>query len=343
MIRFSFILPCYNVAPYISRCIESIEAQDIPQEEYEVICVDDCSKDNTVEVIKKYKKQYTNIRLVQHEVNQTAGGARNTGIREAKGEYLWFVDPDDTIFPKVLHAISDKIDESKVEILFFNYQTQNESGETYDSHYPQHEGEMSAVDYIRQFAQGAMSQYTNIYSCVFLREYLLKNQIEYPKLRAGQDVVFKWRAILNCKRSATIDTVCYRYIRRSESVTGSKGSLSARAIMSQSLLFAYEIQAMLIENPPIDSSIKNNMQNAVRCSLNDDSRNILYASCKEQRSFYAMLQQEADKIDNLQIYMNRKTRNIFRYSCAYFIWRLIIFGYKMNDALRNKSSKVTYE
>ena len=280
---------------------------------------------------------------MQHAVNQTAGGARNTGIREAKGEYIWFVDPDDAIMPKVLKTILDKIATSKVEILFFNYQTQNESGETYDSHYPQFKGEMSAVDYIRQYAKSAMSQYTNIYSCVFLREYLIKNQIEYPKLRAGQDVVFKWRAILHCERSATIDTVCYMYIRRSDSVTGSKGSLTARAIMSQSILFAYEIHTMLQEILNIDLSIRNNMINAIRCSLNDDSRNILYASGKEQRSFYAMLHQEEAKIDSLQIYMNRKTQNIFRYSCAYFIWRLMIYGYKINDVLRNKSSKVTYE
>lgn len=343
MVKISFILPCYNVAPYVGRCIESIETQDIPQEEYEVICVDDCSKDNTVEVIEQYQARYSNVQLVRHEVNQTAGGARNTGVREAKGEYLWFVDPDDAVFPNVLKAISDKIEALKVEILFFNYQTQNETGETYDSRYPLFDGEMSGVDYIKNYAHGAISLYSSIYSCVFLREYLVKNQIVYPKLRAGQDVVFKWRAILNCKHSATIDTICYKYIRRSDSVTGSKGSLTARAIMSQSLLFAYEIHAMLQEKPNIDASIRNHMINAIRCALNDDSRNILYANHKEQKSFYEMLQQEAVKIREVQNYMNRKTQNIFRYSSAYLIWRFIISGYKLNDALKHKSSKVIYE
>ena len=86
MLKLSFILPCYNVAPYIGRCIESIEHQDIPQSEYEVICVDDCSTDDTVQKIKEYQAKYPNIQLICHTENKTAGGARNTGMDAAKGE-----------------------------------------------------------------------------------------------------------------------------------------------------------------------------------------------------------------------------------------------------------------
>jgi glycosyltransferase involved in cell wall biosynthesis len=121
MLKLSFILPCYNVTPYIGRCIESIEHQDIPQSEYEVICVDDCSTDDTVQKIKEYQAKYPNIQLICHEVNKTAGGARNTGIDAAKGEYLWFVDPDDAIVENVLGDLSKQIEKLKVDILFFNY------------------------------------------------------------------------------------------------------------------------------------------------------------------------------------------------------------------------------
>ncbi len=343
MIRFSFILPCYNVAPYIGRCIESIEAQDIPQEEYEVICVDDCSRDKTVEVIKEYQKQYTNIRLVQHEVNQTAGGARNTGIREAKGEYLWFVDPDDAILPNVLKTLSDKIAASKVEILFFNYQTQKESGDIEESRYVLFNGELSGQGYITNYLNGRLSTYCNIYSCVFKREFIKEYGIEYPKLRAGQDALFIWKSILSCNRCAIIDKVCYRYIRRSDSVTGSKGKLTARAIMSQSLLFAFEVSALLFSCPNMDARIKENITNAMRYALDTDSRNILYASGKEQRGFYEALQNEAEKIESMQIYMNRKSKNIFAYSRSYILWKLILMGYRMSDVVKNKSSKVVYE
>lgn len=335
MIRFSFILPCYNVALYIGRCIESIEKQDIPQEEYEIICVDDCSKDNTVEIIKQYQSQYANIRLVCHTTNQTAGGARNTGIQEAKGQYLWFVDPDDAIFPNVLQTLTNKLEKSKVEILFFNYQTQDESGEALDSNYPLFEGELSGVEYIKQYAKGRISNYSNIYSCVFSREYVLEYKIEYPRLRAGQDVVFVWTAIIRSKRCAIIGDVCYKYIRRSDSVTGSKGKYSARAIMSQSLLFATEIHRLYQQYPDIEASIATCITKAIRCALNDESRKIFDANYIEQKKFYEMLKPNSDNIVRVQHYMNRKTKNIFRrYRGVFIIWLILINGYRVIQILK---------
>lgn len=330
MLKFSFILPCYNVAPYVGRCIDSIENQNIPQTEYEIICVDDCSKDNTTEIIKQYQSQYANVKLVYHATNQTAGGARNTGIKEAKGKYLWFVDPDDVIFPNVLQIITNKLDKFEVDILFFNYQTQDESGESVDSKYPQFNGEISGEKYISKYSNGKISAFSNIYSCVFQREYIVKNKIVYPKLRASQDVVFIWTAIICSKRCAVIADICYKYIRRSDSVTGSKGKYSARAIMSQSLLFAIEIKHMLQKYPQLETSITNNMLNAIRCALNDESRKILQASYSNQRNFYRMLSQYEEDISDLQSYMNRKTKNIFRrYKGWFIIWFLVINGYKM--------------
>ena len=322
-------MPCYNVAPYVGRCIESIEAQDIPQEEYEVICVDDCSKDNTVEVIKEYQKHYANIRLVQHEVNQTAGGARNTGIRKAKGEYLWFVDPDDAILPNVLKTISDKIAKSKVEILFFNYQMQKESGEVVESRYTLFDGELSGQEYVTNYLGGRLSTYCNIYSCVFNREFIQEKGIEYPKLRAGQDVLFIWNSILSCKQCAIIDEVCYNYIRRSDSITGSKGKFTARAIMSQSLLSAYEFNNLLLQFPDINPAIKRNITNAIHCALNDESRKIMYSDNVNLKGFYTMFAEHRDKIEAMQAYMDRKTKNIFRYGIPYLLWKLMISGYSI--------------
>lgn len=327
MIRFTFILPCYNVAPYIGRCIESIERQDIPQEEYEIICVDDCSTDNTVEIIKRYQSQYTNIRLVCHTTNQTAGGARNTGIKEAKGKYLWFVDPDDVIFLKVLQTLSNKLAKSEVEILFFNYQTQKESGEVVESRYTLFDGELSGQEYVTNYLNGRLSTFCNIYSCVFKREFIQENGIEYPKLRAGQDVLFIWKSILSCKRCVIIDNVCYNYIRRRDSITGSKGKFTARAILSQSLLSAYEFNNLFGQFPDISPAIMRNITNAIHCALNDESRKIIYADHVNQRGFYTMFAEQKDKIDAMQIYMDRKTKNIFRYGMPYVLWRLMITGY----------------
>ena len=97
MIKVSFVLPCYNVERYIADCLNSIYSQDFPEEDFEVICVNDCSTDGTREVIVHYAEQHSNLNLIDHKENMTAGGARNTGIKVAQGEYIWFVDPDDMI------------------------------------------------------------------------------------------------------------------------------------------------------------------------------------------------------------------------------------------------------
>ena len=97
MIRLSVIIPVFGVEKYISRCLDSIYSNNLPQDEYEVICVDDCSQDSSVHIIEQYQVTHPNLVLLHHSENKRQGGARNTGIRSAKGEYIIFVDADDFI------------------------------------------------------------------------------------------------------------------------------------------------------------------------------------------------------------------------------------------------------
>ena len=91
----AIVIPNYNSAGYIKRCLDSIWSQDLPEEDYEVICVDDCSSDNTVEVLKEEQIKHPQLRIFQNPENLRAGGARNKGVREARGEYIVFIDSDD--------------------------------------------------------------------------------------------------------------------------------------------------------------------------------------------------------------------------------------------------------
>lgn len=91
----SVIVPIYNVQNYIAECLESIISQTY--RDLEIICVDDCGLDNSISIVKKYMKKDDRIKLVHHEENQGLGGARNTGISVANGEYIYFMDSDDKI------------------------------------------------------------------------------------------------------------------------------------------------------------------------------------------------------------------------------------------------------
>lgn len=116
----------FNTAKYMPRCMETLLEQDIPQSEYEIILVDDCSPDNSLEMANEYAAQYINVRVCTHEKNKGLAAARNTGIDAAKGQYLCFVDPDDYIEKNSLSALLKQLDDEHLDMLRFNYQKVDE-------------------------------------------------------------------------------------------------------------------------------------------------------------------------------------------------------------------------
>lgn len=97
--KYSIIIPCYNESKHdFKRCLESIKNQTL--QPYEVICIDDCSPSDTPQMAKEYGYTY-----IRHEKNLNNGGARNTGIKVATGDYLIFVNADDYILPETLEEI----------------------------------------------------------------------------------------------------------------------------------------------------------------------------------------------------------------------------------------------
>ena len=105
----SVILPIYQVENYIDECLNSIMVQTYG--DIEIICVNDCTMDNSITIVKEYMKKDKRIRLINHSENRGLGGARNTGIDSANGEYILFVDSDDyihkTLVEKLYHALKE--------------------------------------------------------------------------------------------------------------------------------------------------------------------------------------------------------------------------------------------
>lgn len=108
--KYSIIIPCYNAPEDIfRRCLDSIKNQTL--QPYEVICIDDASPIETPQIAKEYGFKY-----IRHKENLHNGGARNTGIREATGDYLVFVNSDDYLLPNSLEEI-DKVNKGQDLIL----------------------------------------------------------------------------------------------------------------------------------------------------------------------------------------------------------------------------------
>jgi len=113
----SIIIPVYNVSKYIEKCILSVLNNNLEQG-YEIIVIDDASPDNSVEIVKGMMKIYPQIKLFRQE-NKGLGGARNTGIVNAEGQYVLFLDADDYLKEKALVSVLGFAKENALDILEF--------------------------------------------------------------------------------------------------------------------------------------------------------------------------------------------------------------------------------
>lgn len=124
-IKFSIIVPVYNVEKFLRESLDSIVAQTL--KDFEVICVNDGSTDNSLEILKEYANNDSRIKVISQE-NQGQGVARNNAIDIAQGKYLLFVDPDDFIESNTLEVLYNKFHETDVDIIQFDYATCKEDG-----------------------------------------------------------------------------------------------------------------------------------------------------------------------------------------------------------------------
>ena len=118
-VTLSIIVPIYNVAPYLHKCVDSLLAQDLPLSEYEIILVDDESPDTCPQICDEYAATYKNVRVV-HRENGGLSAARNTGIAAARGEYLCLVDSDDYWEPNVLGGLMAQVERENLDVLRFD-------------------------------------------------------------------------------------------------------------------------------------------------------------------------------------------------------------------------------
>ncbi len=192
--KLSIILPVYNVEKFIADCLDSLLNQDLDKSSYEIICVDDGSPDNSYKVIEDYQKENKNIRLIRQQ-NGGVSAARNNGLKESKGDYVWFIDPDDYIMPNCLGTIISAMDSFNADVCTFNYKEVEENS-SYSSI------EESKFDFTLN------KDYSSTGSCylhVVRREYLLKHKITLNKeLGYGED--YLWSFQINYREHVGIST-----------------------------------------------------------------------------------------------------------------------------------------
>lgn len=222
--RLSIIVPVYNVADYLAKCLDSLLAQNLPQNEYEIIVVNDGSTDNSGEIAQQYADKYANITLI-NQSNQGLSGARNTGIKHANGEYIQFVDSDDYLEENVLGGLMKQVEDDDLDVLRFKYQNvriNNESKE-YEIFQPYKSSPYLYDDYSSFVIDGVSFLNerlgTACYAVMFIIRKTILDNCVFKQGIYFEDTEWTPRMILKSQRIASSDTIVYNYLMREGSIT----------------------------------------------------------------------------------------------------------------------------
>lgn len=259
MLKLSFIVPVYNVAPYLRKCVDSLLAQDY--DDYEIILIDDGSTDESGVICDEYAASSFSaagtspfseadhsiipIRVI-HQVNAGLSAARNAGIRCANGAYLCFVDSDDYWQPNVLGGLMAQVERENLDVLRFDYQNVRLKNEGEYEVFQPNKDPKRDVDYSDDVTDGETFLNERLgpacYAVMFIlrRDIILNLKSEEIVPPAGKEIInhkseiddclftegiyfedVDWtpRMLLRAKRVASTPTVVYNYLWRAGSIT----------------------------------------------------------------------------------------------------------------------------
>lgn len=205
-IKISIIIPAYNRESYIGGCLESVLRQTIFEKE--IICIDDGSDDATLDVMNDYASKYKSIVVLKQE-HAGVSAARNYGIREAKGEYIAFMDSDDW-YPEddVLEYMYDKAKEYQVFVVGGGIAEvpDNNTGKSYACGNPYR---YFKKEEITKFSDAQLT--ANFSRFIYLRSFLLDNNIIFPDSIVGEDAYFLFHVLLKAETYLKLNKLAYIY------------------------------------------------------------------------------------------------------------------------------------
>lgn len=209
----SVIVPVYNVARYLDKCIDSIVKQTY--ENLEIILVDDGSTDQSGSLCDKWAKKDARIKVI-HKENGGLSDARNVGVRHALGAYIGFVDSDDFIHPKMYELLYNAITLHHAEMAICNYRWIDDAGKTL-KYFPDLKNEaLEPEECLDKLAKKHNVLYVTAWNKLYQKMILERHP--FPKGRINEDEFTVHHFIAQCSKIATIEDDCYYYLQRDNSI-----------------------------------------------------------------------------------------------------------------------------
>ncbi|GAQ56387.1 CDP-glycerol:poly(glycerophosphate) glycerophosphotransferase [Streptomyces acidiscabies] len=210
--RFSVIVPAYKVQAYLHECLESVLSQSY--RDFELIAVDDGSPDACGEIIEEFAARDARVSALRLPENTGLGAARNAGIAQASGDYLVFLDGDDTLTPDALRAIADRLKETgEPEVLVYDYASVHWSGERERDKFAGQLTELGPAPFRLADRPGLLRVLMVAWNKAVRRDFAAREGLAFPP-GYYEDTPWTYPALMAAESIATLDRVCVHYRKR---------------------------------------------------------------------------------------------------------------------------------
>lgn len=224
---FTVVMPAYGVEKYLKKAVDSIRNQTFG--DWELIIVEDGSCDRTGELADRLAGKDSRIRAVHHEKNKGLSEARNTGIRQAKGKYIWFMDPDDSVEENLLQSVWEAQKENPAQLTVFGHMEE----------YYEKDGSFSYAHSVKPHKKFCRNQeqvreeillleqetlYGYAWNKVYDLDYIRDKKLQYETVRLIEDIVFNIEYCMDIETMNLLEMTPYHYAKRME------GSLTTKFV-----------------------------------------------------------------------------------------------------------------
>lgn len=253
--KYSVIIPCYNTGSIVEKAVMSIQSSGLA--ELEILLIDDGSNDNTPALCDRLAAENDNIRAI-HQPNAGVSAARNRGIEEAKGEYIWFFDSDDLVDEGSMTRAAQIVSEQKPDMLMFGMSFDYYAGKRMYQRlelYYDEERLMTPAQVQETFSELYQNNMlTPCWNKLFRREMLLEHGVRFhPDLFVMEDFHFSLSALQHCQNVYSLPQVIYRY-RQSDAPGDNRAAKRVNRIENLPAYMAH-FEPLLSKHPDILTSV----------------------------------------------------------------------------------------
>lgn len=294
----SIIVPVYNAERYLEECLRSLFVQDIPVDVYEVIAVDNGSRDGSAALIKQLQNEYANLRSVTLIENQLPSGGRNAGMDAAKGKYLMFVDSDDYLYQNVLKHLIEEIEKDDLDFVHFSCDILCEGnitkGKTIET-----TPIMSGSDLYLSGIELQGVSWNKIYKRQYIEEHALRND----RSILYEDDEFAYRLYAYAQRTRHIQY--YPYVYRANPYSATRNRVNFPSMQSDmNEIIALERDIRMFRQQGVDEKLITHMIKYMRWMI-DECYRLYHLFPKEQQPQIRHLYRRSLSIRMLP-YMSKK-------------------------------------